>query len=151
MGYHIHARRTILAATLSSRLSKCLVRHLAIGARQVVVHHKIADDDAYLDTIDASLDIGTIQLQLWRFQVQNVVTRPLEHSYGGPVLEEQVVHERSKKAGAHHVKYVSSHHLKSPLTLDQIWRGISLTSSDCRYRKRVHDGYDSIYHFHLQV
>lgn len=66
---------------------------------------QVSDDDAYLNTIDASLDIGTIQLQLWRFQVQNVVTRPLEHSYGGPVLEEQVVHERSKKAGAHHVKF----------------------------------------------
>jgi len=62
------------------------------------------DDDAYLYTLGNTLQFGTIQLQLWRLQVIDVVSQPLVHQPGSPVLENQILHERSKKAGAHHVK-----------------------------------------------
>jgi hypothetical protein len=34
------------------------------------------------------------------------VQSPYQHRYGGQVLEGQIIHETSKKAGAHHVKSV---------------------------------------------
>jgi len=66
---------------------------------------EVTDDDAYLYTLGNTLQFGTIQLQLWRLQVIDVVSQPLVHQPGSPVLENQILHERSKKAGAHHVKF----------------------------------------------
>lgn len=65
------------------------------------------DDDSYLDTVQASMDIGTITLQIWRIEVQEVVSETLKHRYGAPTLDDRIVHERSKKAGAHHVTCVA--------------------------------------------
>jgi len=62
------------------------------------------DDDAYLHTLGQTFNFGTITLDLWRLRVTNVVTKAVQHHYGSPVLERQIVHERSKKAGTHHVK-----------------------------------------------
>lgn len=61
------------------------------------------DHDDYLHTVDASFKIGTIVLQLWRIEVENVTPETLKHQYGAPTLDQQIVHERSKKAGSHHV------------------------------------------------
>ncbi|TFK36374.1 hypothetical protein BDQ12DRAFT_248760 [Crucibulum laeve] len=79
----------------------------------------ITDDDAYLDTIDLAMNIGTITLELWRLHVTSVKTQVLEHKYGGPVLEGQIVHERSKKAGAHHVKF-GKEYASAPPTMDLV-------------------------------
>lgn len=62
------------------------------------------DDDAYLDTIDQTYNFGTITLELWRLTVLGVASMPIEHQSGRPVLESQLVHERSKKAGTHHTR-----------------------------------------------
>jgi hypothetical protein len=64
----------------------------------------IKDDDAYLYTLGNTLRFGTIKLELWRILVIDVDCRPLVHQPGSPLLEGQVLHERSKKAGTHHVK-----------------------------------------------
>ncbi|KAG6908583.1 hypothetical protein DXG01_004069 [Tephrocybe rancida] len=75
----------------------------------------VTDDDAYLDTVDQSYNFGTITLELWHLHVEGVVSKPLEHQPGNQVLEGQVVHERSKKAGTHHVKYGEEYYSPSPV------------------------------------
>lgn len=62
------------------------------------------DDDEYLYTLGQTYNFGTITLDLWRLDVIDVVTKTMQHQYGKPVLEPQIVHERSKKAGTHHAK-----------------------------------------------
>lgn len=64
------------------------------------------DDDRLLDSIDNSLDLGIIKIHLYRIKIGRVENRVLEHRSGKQMLEAQVVHERSKKAGSHHVQYV---------------------------------------------
>ncbi|KAJ2934962.1 hypothetical protein H1R20_g2102, partial [Candolleomyces eurysporus] len=78
-----------------------------------------ADDDSYLDTVGASMDIGTITLQLWRIEVQEVVSETLKHRYGATTLDDRIVHERSKKAGAHHVTYGEEYASPAP-TVDMV-------------------------------
>lgn len=63
-----------------------------------------ADDDAYLYTLDNPPAFGTIRLELWEANIDQIVRAPYQHRYGGEVLESQIIHETSKKAGAHHVK-----------------------------------------------
>lgn len=65
--------------------------------------HLRPDHDDYLHTVDATYHIGTIALQLWRIEVDDVSAQTLKHQYGVPTLDHQIVHERSKKAGSHHV------------------------------------------------
>ncbi|KAJ6622925.1 hypothetical protein B0H10DRAFT_1944240 [Mycena sp. CBHHK59/15] len=48
---------------------------------------------------------GTIRLELWEADIQRIVQAPFQHQYGSAVLEPQVIHETSKQAGAHHVKF----------------------------------------------
>lgn len=57
--------------------------------------------------MDGAQDLGVIKLHLWRIKVADVTTRVQEHKLGRQTLEAQLVHERSKKAGSHHVQYVS--------------------------------------------
>ncbi|KAJ2919833.1 hypothetical protein MD484_g605, partial [Candolleomyces efflorescens] len=79
----------------------------------------VSDDDSYLDTVQASVDIGTISLQIWRIEVQEVVSETLKHRYGAPTLDDRIVHERSKKAGAHHVTYGDEYASPAP-TVDMV-------------------------------
>jgi hypothetical protein len=76
---------------------------------------EVTDDDAYLHTLEQSFNFGTITLELWRLRVANVVTKPMHHQYGSPVLEHQIVHERSKKAGTHHVRYGEEYSSPNPV------------------------------------
>jgi hypothetical protein len=57
-----------------------------------------------LYTLDNPPAFGTIRLELWEAQIEQIVQAPFQHRYGGEVLESQILHETSKKAGAHHVK-----------------------------------------------
>ncbi|KAF7337858.1 hypothetical protein MVEN_02008800 [Mycena venus] len=66
---------------------------------------QVTDDDAYLYTLDSPPAFGTIRLELWEADIEQIVRAPFQHRYGGDVLEGQVIHEMSKKAGAHHVKF----------------------------------------------
>ncbi|KAJ7264881.1 hypothetical protein B0H12DRAFT_213369 [Mycena haematopus] len=66
---------------------------------------QVTDDDAYLHTLDSPRAFGTIQLELWEAEIEHIVQAPFQHRYGGEVLEGQIIHEMSKKAGAHHVKF----------------------------------------------
>ncbi|KAF9469389.1 hypothetical protein BDZ94DRAFT_1126573, partial [Collybia nuda] len=90
---------------------------------------EVTDDDEYLHTLGRTYQFGTITLDLWRLQVVNVVTKPLEHQYGGPVLESQIVHERSKKAGTHHVKY-GEEYASPPPVVDMV-TGYKLDQAPC--------------------
>ncbi|KAF7295685.1 hypothetical protein MIND_01108800 [Mycena indigotica] len=65
----------------------------------------VTDDDAYLHTLASPPAFGTIRLELWETSITNIHRAPYAHSYGGHVLEAQVIHETSKKAGAHHVRF----------------------------------------------
>jgi len=70
---------------------------------------QVTDDDEYLHTLDSPPAFGTIRLELWEGDIQQVVQAPFRHSYGSePVLDDKIIHERSKKAGVHHVKSVVS-------------------------------------------
>jgi len=81
---------------------------------------QVTDDDAYLDTLGNTTDFGIIQIDLWRLCVTNVIAeQPLVHEYGAPVLESQVLHERSKKAGTHHVKF-GDEYVVPPAVVDRI-------------------------------
>ncbi|KAJ7137923.1 hypothetical protein C8R44DRAFT_606955 [Mycena epipterygia] len=66
---------------------------------------QVTDDDAYLYTLDNPPAFGTIRLELWEAEIEQIVRAPFQHRYGGEVLESQIIHETSKKAGAHHVKF----------------------------------------------
>jgi hypothetical protein len=70
----------------------------------ILLMYRASDDDAYLHTLGQMYNFGTITLDLWRLHVTNVTTKIMQHQYGSPVLEPQIVHERSKKAGTHHTK-----------------------------------------------
>jgi hypothetical protein len=89
--------------TTGAKLSHCLW-FLIGGANHIALLNP--DDDSFLDRIDDSRDLGVIKLVLWRIQVQHVSARVQEHK-SRQILEAQVVHERSKKAGAHHAQCVS--------------------------------------------
>lgn len=65
----------------------------------------VTDDDAYLYTLDCPPAFGNIRLELWEADIADIARRPFQHTYGAAVLEDQVIHEASKKAGAHHVKF----------------------------------------------
>ncbi|KAF5369203.1 hypothetical protein D9615_009963 [Tricholomella constricta] len=77
---------------------------------------EVTDDDAYLHTVGRTYKFGTITLELWRIHVDTFkpLTK-LEHQPDNPVLEAQLVHERSKKAGTHHVKYGEEYFLPAPV------------------------------------
>jgi hypothetical protein len=60
------------------------------------------DDDRYLDTIEGTEHIGTIHLEMWRIQLDGMVIDQEVDSGKGYRLPDQIVHEKSKKAGAHH-------------------------------------------------
>ncbi|KAJ7029388.1 hypothetical protein C8F04DRAFT_1265042 [Mycena alexandri] len=77
-------------------------RDFVFDAIQVTVGE---DDDAYLYTLDNPPAFGTIRLELWEANIDQIVRAPFQHRYGGEVLESQIIHETSKKAGAHHVKF----------------------------------------------
>ncbi|KAF9447869.1 hypothetical protein P691DRAFT_670577 [Macrolepiota fuliginosa MF-IS2] len=66
---------------------------------------QVTDDDRLLDHIDDTRDLGVIKLHLWKIQVMHVTSRIQGHEAGRQTLEAQVVHERSKKAGSHHVQF----------------------------------------------
>ena len=65
------------------------------------------DDDTYLDT-SPSHSIGEIKLAIVRTTIPKII--PKNIAKGEPIinLASQKVHERSKKAIAHQVKYVAS-------------------------------------------
>ncbi|KAF8077569.1 hypothetical protein FPV67DRAFT_1443193 [Lyophyllum atratum] len=92
-----------------ARTSECTRRDFMFAAIEVT------DDDAYLHTADQTYNFGTITLELWRLYVSNVVSKPFKHHPGNPVLESQLVHERSKKAGTHHVKYSEEYYSPAPV------------------------------------
>ena len=64
------------------------------------------DDDTYLDA-SPSASIGEIIFDIFRTTVHEKKEKKHETFPGLPHLEK--VHERSKKAIAHRVKYVASH------------------------------------------
>ena len=64
------------------------------------------DDDNYLDT-SPTHSIGEIKLVIVRTTIPEVIAEEQHTIYRGPP-HLQKVHERSKKAIAHRVKYVSS-------------------------------------------
>ncbi|KAK7038247.1 hypothetical protein R3P38DRAFT_2905241 [Favolaschia claudopus] len=66
---------------------------------------QVTDDDAYLYTLDSPPTFGTIQLELWEADIQQIERAPFQHRYGSDVLEGQTIHEMSKKAGSHHVTF----------------------------------------------
>ncbi|KAJ7772938.1 hypothetical protein DFH07DRAFT_878481 [Mycena maculata] len=66
---------------------------------------QVTDDDAYLYTLDSPPAFGTIRLELWEATIEQIRRAPFQHTYGAAVLESQVIHEKSKKAGAHHVEF----------------------------------------------
>ncbi|KXN91398.1 hypothetical protein AN958_00660 [Leucoagaricus sp. SymC.cos] len=75
---------------------------------------QVTDDDCLLDRIDDSRDLGVIKLQLWRIEIHSVSARVQEHE-PGETLEAQVVHERSKKAGSHHVRFGKEYASPAPV------------------------------------
>ncbi|KAJ7481053.1 hypothetical protein B0H11DRAFT_1807921 [Mycena galericulata] len=66
---------------------------------------QVTDDDAYLYTLDSPPTFGTIRLELWEARIDQIRRAPFQHCYGSAVLESQIIHEKSKKAGAHHVEF----------------------------------------------
>ncbi|KAJ7193816.1 hypothetical protein GGX14DRAFT_477326 [Mycena pura] len=65
----------------------------------------VTDDDAYLHTLDNPSAFGSIRLELWEADITAIRRAPFQHTYGAQVLEPQIIHETSKKAGAHHVRF----------------------------------------------
>ncbi|EKM82412.1 hypothetical protein AGABI1DRAFT_111042 [Agaricus bisporus var. burnettii JB137-S8] len=88
----------------------------------------ISDDDRLLDSIDNSLDLGIIKIHLYRIKIGRVENRVLEHRSGKQMLEAQVVHERSKKAGSHHVQFGNEYASPAPV-IDMVqYKDIDLDS-----------------------
>jgi len=58
----------------------------------------VTDDDAYLER--TSGDIGTIKLEVWDVEITGT-----EPCWGLPIPADQKVHERSKKAMTHQIKF----------------------------------------------
>ncbi|KAF7329410.1 hypothetical protein MKEN_00202800 [Mycena kentingensis (nom. inval.)] len=75
---------------------------------------QVTDDDAYLHTLDAPPAFGTIRLELWEAAITGIQRAPYQHTYGNKVLEAQVIHEQSKKAGAHHVRFGGEYVVPQP-------------------------------------
>jgi len=75
---------------------------------------QVTDDDNLLDRMGAQ-DLGVIKLHLWRIKVVRVTTRVQEHESGRQTLEAQLVHERSKKAGSHHVQFGQEYASRAPV------------------------------------
>ncbi|KAJ7143131.1 hypothetical protein C8R43DRAFT_1015685 [Mycena crocata] len=75
---------------------------------------QVTDDDAYLYTLDNPPAFGTIRLELWEANIDQITRAPFQHRYGGEVLESQIIHETSKKAGAHHVKFGGEYVVPQP-------------------------------------
>lgn len=96
-----YTRRDFMFSTIEVTGNIFPPPRLGVTCHSTLLH---LDDDEYLHTLGRTYQFGTITLDLWRLYVVDVVSKPLEHQYGGPVLESQIVHERSKKAGTHHVK-----------------------------------------------
>lgn len=61
------------------------------------------DDENHPRTSGDTVFIGTIKLELWRIQVLNI-SPAVQTPTPPPVPPNQVVHERSKEAGGHHVE-----------------------------------------------
>ncbi|KAK0211296.1 hypothetical protein DFS33DRAFT_367371 [Desarmillaria ectypa] len=81
---------------------------------------QVTDEDEYLATVDNQYAFGVIELELWRLAVSNVAARqPLRQQYGNPSLEPQILHERSKKCGSHHVKF-GEEYISHPSTVDLV-------------------------------
>jgi hypothetical protein len=68
----------------------------------------VLDDDRYLDTMEGAQYLGTIHLDIWRIQLDGTVINRQVDSGKGYMLPDQIVHERSKKAGTHHSVCVCS-------------------------------------------
>ncbi|KAF5388975.1 hypothetical protein D9757_005064 [Collybiopsis confluens] len=64
---------------------------------------QVTDSDEYASSAG---NVGAITLDLWRLHINRVVHRPLLHRLNGSstMLEPQIVHERSKMDGMHHVR-----------------------------------------------
>ncbi|KAJ7685729.1 hypothetical protein DFH06DRAFT_1289504 [Mycena polygramma] len=75
---------------------------------------QVTDDDAYLYTLDNPPAFGTIRLELWEADIERIVRAPFQHRYGSDVLESQIIHETSKKAGAHQVKFGGEYVVPQP-------------------------------------
>nr|GAT45401.1 predicted protein [Mycena chlorophos] len=75
----------------------------------------VTDDDAYLHTLASPPTFGTIRLELWEAEITSIRRAPHQHSYGGTSLEGQVIHETSKKAGAHHVRFDAEYVVPPPM------------------------------------
>jgi hypothetical protein len=60
------------------------------------------DDDRYLDTMDCAQHLGSIHLDIWRMHLDGRVIDRQVDSGKGYMLPDQIVHEKSKKAGSHH-------------------------------------------------
>lgn len=60
----------------------------------------ISDDDSYLEQQVAVDNLGEISIEIWR-----VAIIAASQTHGIPFPEDQKVHERSKKALAHRVKW----------------------------------------------
>ncbi|KAE9402051.1 hypothetical protein BT96DRAFT_570405 [Gymnopus androsaceus JB14] len=79
---------------------------------------QVTDDDDHLSTVDYT-KFGVIILDLWRLHINRVVRQPLQHEYSSTTLESQVLHERSKKGGTHHVKFGEEYNVPLP-TVDMV-------------------------------
>jgi hypothetical protein len=64
------------------------------------------DDDKYLDS-NASQNIGEIALKIWRVTVGRTMDVKHGWRHGKQMEDEQKVHEKSKKATTHRIKYVA--------------------------------------------
>lgn len=84
------------------------------------------DDDNYYHTVDNALNIGTIKLELWRLSEVEVLQHSLAPIFLPSLPNNQVIHERSKKAGAHHVSCV---HSREASLLNGLKSGIALVQS----------------------
>ncbi|KAF7288303.1 hypothetical protein HMN09_01404600 [Mycena chlorophos] len=77
----------------------------------------VTDDDAYLHTLASPPSFGTIRLELWEAEITGIRRAPYQHTYrdGGASLESKVIHETSKKAGAHHVRFDAEYVVPPPI------------------------------------
>ncbi|KAF8906892.1 hypothetical protein CPB85DRAFT_1527593 [Mucidula mucida] len=68
---------------------------------------QVTDSDDYLYTLDNPSKFGVIELALWRIAVSGINSQqPLSAAHlAAPTLEQQVLHERSKRGGDHHVRF----------------------------------------------
>ncbi|KIK61850.1 hypothetical protein GYMLUDRAFT_224106 [Collybiopsis luxurians FD-317 M1] len=80
---------------------------------------QVTDDEEHSTFATDISKFGVINLDLWRIHIKRVVRCPLPRECKYPALKPQVVHERSKMDGMHHVK--SGEEYKVPLsTVDMV-------------------------------